>query len=75
MLYPSVDELVEKVGNRYELVMIIAKRARQITDTSLMEKNDGKILKPLTIAIHELHSGELKFKRPDFVQEEKNPQE
>lgn len=31
MIYPPVNELVEKVGNRYSLVVITAKRARVIS--------------------------------------------
>lgn len=66
MLYPSVDELLEKVGNRYELVMIIAKRAREITDKHEYEK-EGKVLKPITEAINELDRDKISFRRPDFV--------
>ena len=30
MLKPSIDELIEKVGNRYALCIVAAKRARFI---------------------------------------------
>ena len=31
MLYPPVAELVEKVGSRYQLVNLVARRARAIS--------------------------------------------
>ena len=32
MLYPAVNDLANKVGNRYSLVIVTAKRARQIVE-------------------------------------------
>lgn len=31
MLYPPVAELVSKTGNRYQLVNLVARRAREIS--------------------------------------------
>ena len=31
MLYPPVSELVEKIGSRYQLVNLVARRARVIS--------------------------------------------
>lgn len=32
MIYPPIDQLVEKTGNKYELVIATAKRAREIAN-------------------------------------------
>ena len=49
MIYPAIPHLLEKVDNRYTLVMEIAKRARQITAGS-----ESRVVctsnKPVTIA-------------------------
>ena len=58
MLYPPMKNLLEKVPSRYELVNVVACRARQIateaeaTGTSLEDK-------PVSIAIREIAEGKL----------------
>lgn len=68
---PSIDNLMDKVSAKYELVMFAAKRARQINDyySALHEgslfDNLGPLVdvtvdeKPLTIAMHEIDQGLL----------------
>lgn len=58
MLYPPVADLVKKIGNRYQLVNLIAKRARTI---SAEAEENGIILdrKPVSIAIDEVYTGKL----------------
>lgn len=58
MLYPPMKELLDKVPSRYQLVNVIACRARQISSES---KKAGIPLedKPVTIAVREIASGEL----------------
>ena len=72
MLHPSYTEIMEKVneeveqGNepvvnsRYSIVIAAAKRARQIIDA---EKNEEfpSIQKPLSKAVEEIYSGEVKI--------------
>lgn len=61
MLYPPVAELVEKVGSRYQLVNLVAKRARKITAEA--EENQVPIeRKPVSSAIDEVYSGKLSIK-------------
>lgn len=61
MLYPPVSELVEKVGSRYQLVTLVAKRARKITAEA--EENQVPIeRKPVSSAIDEVYSGKLTIK-------------
>ena len=62
LLYPPVAELAEKVGSRYQLVNVIAQRARQITSEYEAE---GEPLdeKPVSIAISEVYAGKLTLNR------------
>lgn len=68
---PPIDELLEKVGSNYELVIFASKRARQINEyySALHEGSlfnyvgplvDSSIDdKPLSIAMHEIYAGKL----------------
>jgi DNA-directed RNA polymerase subunit omega len=72
---PPIDELLEKVGSHYELVIFASKRARQINEyySALHEGSlfnyvgplvDSSIDdKALSIALHEIHEGKLEQKR------------
>lgn len=58
---PPIDELSQKIGNKYALCVVASKRARQ-----LMEKaqNDGynelpSKEKPLSVAAQEIYDGKL----------------
>lgn len=58
MLYPSINELLEKTENRYVLVNQVAKRAREIVDERIMlkekkEKTDGGQVKPSSVPYEE----------------------
>ncbi len=60
MIYPSIKSLLNKVDNKYSLVVIAAKRARQLVDG--YEKQieiDSK--NPVTIAINEINSEALEY--------------
>ena len=60
MLYPPVGELADKTGSRYQLVNLVAYRARKIANEQKengTEDNGEK--KPVTIAIEEVYSGKL----------------
>ena len=58
MLYPPVAELVNKTGSRYQLVNLVARRARTI---SAQAEENGEILdkKPVSSAIDEVYTGKL----------------
>lgn len=58
MLYPPMASLVDKVGSRYLLVNLVARRAREIANNA---EESGEILekKPVSIAIDEVYSGKL----------------
>lgn len=55
MLYPALTDLVDLIGNRYRLVNIVAKRAREIAEEA--EAMDIKLdEKPVKLATLELYS-------------------
>ena len=58
MLYPPMAELVSKVGSRYLLVNLVARRARKISGDA-DENQDILDEKPVSMAINEVYSGKL----------------
>lgn len=61
MLYPPMGELADKVGSRYLLVNLVARRARGIA-TEAEENGDVLDVKPVSMAIDEVYSGALTIK-------------
>ncbi|HEX7058174.1 MAG TPA: DNA-directed RNA polymerase subunit omega [Bacilli bacterium] len=55
MLYPSIDELVEKVGSKYSLVVAAAKRARSLSDGATSELATPKSHKNVGVALEEIY--------------------
>ena len=64
MLYPTLDELTAKVGNRFYLVNYIASRARAVVEDY---NNRGEKLedKPVKVALVELATSEFTGERRD----------
>ncbi|MBD5147826.1 MAG: DNA-directed RNA polymerase subunit omega [Oscillibacter sp.] len=58
MLYPAMNKLSSYVPNRYMLVNVVARRARQIADAA-EEAGEPLVEKPVTIAINEVAEGRL----------------
>lgn len=58
MLYPAMNKLTAHVPNRYLLVNVVARRARQIAQEA---ENAGEKMneKPVTLAINEVAEGKL----------------
>jgi len=58
LIYPSADTIEEKVGSRYSLVVLAAKRAKQIKEGApvLIETASTN---PLTIALEEIAAGKV----------------
>ena len=58
LLYPAMSELLDKVPSRYELVNVVAHRAREISSEA---EQSGEPLddKPVTLAIREVAAGKL----------------
>ena len=61
MLYPPVADLVGKVGSRYQLVNLVARRARAISMES-EEKAISLERKPVSSAIDEVYTGKLSIR-------------
>ena len=71
---PPIDELLDRVDSKYQLVIYSSKRARQINDyyTDLQEgslfDNVGPLVdsavedKPLSIALREIHQDKLRMR-------------
>ena len=58
MLYPAMNKLTGYVPNRYMLVNVVARRARQIAETA-EETGERLEEKSVTLAIHEVADGKL----------------
>lgn len=56
LISDAIDEMEDRFGNRYDLVMIAAKRAKEIQQGSapLIRTNSSN---PLTIALEEIEAG------------------
>ncbi|WP_125153793.1 DNA-directed RNA polymerase subunit omega [Clostridium rectalis] len=60
MINPSIVDLLEKVDNRYSLVVVTSKRARQLIDGEPL-LIDTDLSKPVTMAIKEIDSGVITY--------------
>ena len=65
MYIPSLKELSKIGDSRYTLVIVTAKRSRELIDNSkpIIETSSTK---PVTIALEEVVEGKIKYKRPDI---------
>lgn len=62
MLYPPVADLVDKIGSRYQLVTLVAKRAREISAKA--EESEAHLdRKPVSTAIDEVYTGKLTIEK------------
>ena len=66
MLYPAMNKLTANIPNRYLLVNVVARRARQIAqqEEKAEEKTD---VKPVTLAIQEVADGKLSVTAADIT--------
>ena len=61
MNQPSLEKLVKNVDSKYSLVVVAAKRARQITDN---QANKEELIKPVTQALYEIAEGKVEYRSP-----------
>ena len=66
MLYPAMNKLTSYVPNRYMLVNVVARRARQIAENA-EEIGEHLDEKPVTMAINEVAEGKLDATRMDLT--------
>lgn len=62
MIHPSLDVLVTKVDSKYTLVVLAAKRAREIMDGSVTMV-ESKSNKQVTIALEEVAQDKISYER------------
>ncbi len=60
MIYPPMSSLLEKVDSRYTLAILVAKRARMITNGA-QRLTDFGTDKAVTLAIHEINEGDITY--------------
>lgn len=63
MIEPPIADLLNRASDRYTLVMMVSKRARQITAGSHSRTEHPAASKSLTKAIYEVHEGKVNFIR------------
>ena len=66
MLYPAMNKLTANVPNRYLLVNVVARRARQIAQEA-EDAGEKLDVKPVTLAIQEVADGKLSVAAADIV--------
>ena len=65
MVTPSINTLLKKMDSRYTLVVLAAKRARQLMEDESILKSDENMRsnKNVTNALEEIAEGKITFKR------------
>ena len=66
MLYPSINEIRKKADSRYTLVILAAKRARDIIDGKPILA-DVDIDRPVSIAANEIAEDLITYSREDAL--------
>ena len=79
MIEPKIETLLNDVDSKYTLVILAAKRSRQINSYfSQLGEGLGSIVppqvasvsrKPLSIALEEIAAEKITYERPDIVEE------
>lgn len=60
MRHPAINDLLEKVNNKYSLILVTAKRARQLIDGAPTEiKLDNN--NPVSIATVEISKDKIRY--------------
>jgi DNA-directed RNA polymerase subunit omega len=72
LLYPPINEIREKADSRYTLVVLAAKRARDLIagKPALVDVSDAGV--PISVAAEEIMEDLITYSRPDA---EPEPQE
>ena len=61
MVNPSTDELMTKVDSRYGMVVLAAKRARQILEGDPVKSERARSTKNVTNAFEEIAEGKISY--------------
>lgn len=65
MLYPSIDEMMNKVDSKYSLVVAAARRARQLREGEKSELKGPKSHKNVGVALEEVYKDHIVITRPE----------
>jgi len=69
MLYPSMNELLKKVHNRYALVNVAAKRARDIAQEAEDNPDIHLTEKPVSLALADIINDKIVPVEPTDIEE------
>ena len=69
MLYPTLESLVNIIGNRYLLVNVTAKRAREIANAAA-ENGEKLEAKPVRLAVQQIYDEGIAPQAEEVVAEE-----
>jgi DNA-directed RNA polymerase subunit omega len=63
VIKPLLEALLDRVSNKYALVIVAAKRARQIKEgaLSMVDVDTGN---PVTAALEEIAAGKIRYEMP-----------
>ena len=64
MIHPSIDKLLNKVGSKYLLVNLVAKRVKESEETEFyqMKENEYKSSKPIGRTLEEIAKDLIQIK-------------
>jgi len=63
MIRPPLESLLEKIENKYALVVSVAKRARVLKEGQL-PMVDVASSNPVTVALEEIAAGKIRIEKP-----------
>jgi DNA-directed RNA polymerase subunit omega len=64
MLYPPLEQLMQRVDTKYTLVVVAAKRARDLMAGKDQPRIEAYSDKPVSIALEEIAAGAVYWERP-----------
>ena len=65
MAFPSLEKSLEKVSNRYLLVVLAAKRARQLNRGAQNQVEEQHHNKPTSVSLEEIAEGKVGYRVKD----------
>ncbi|HEX3048069.1 MAG TPA: DNA-directed RNA polymerase subunit omega [Bacillota bacterium] len=66
MIYPPLDDLLKHVDNRFTLVTVAAKRAREIIEAEKEQLTDEQSEQAVTIALEEIVFEKTKYQSTKY---------
>ncbi len=65
MIFPSIDKLLNVINSKYELVLIAARRSKEISKTGFLQMSEEKYKSKKNIgrALEEVSAGMIDVKR------------